>query len=67
MNTFSASDGLQLAYAIDDHTDPWAPKETLILLHAVLGLPAWRYTFGMLVLCAGAVANGRLAWAAPEA
>ena len=37
INTFSASDGLQLAYAIDDHTDPWAPKETLILLHAVLG------------------------------
>lgn len=32
------------------------------LLHAVLGLPAWRYTFGLLVLCAGALANGRLAW-----
>ena len=37
MNTFSASDGLRLAYVIDDHTDPWRPKQTLILLHAVLG------------------------------
>jgi 3-oxoadipate enol-lactonase len=37
MNHYIASDGLRLAYAIDDHTDPWKPKETLILLHAVLG------------------------------
>lgn len=37
MNNFTASDGVRLAYRIDDHTDPWKPKETLILLHAVLG------------------------------
>ena len=37
MENFTASDGIRLAYVIDDHTDPWKPKETLILLHAVLG------------------------------
>ena len=37
MNHFTASDGLRLSYEVDDHTDPWKPKETLILLHAVLG------------------------------
>ncbi len=37
MQHFTASDGLRLAYAIDDFTDPWQPPETLFLLHAVLG------------------------------
>lgn len=37
MISFIASDGLRLSYVIDDHTDPWKPKDTLILLHAVLG------------------------------
>lgn len=37
MNNFTASDGIRLAYVVDDHTDPWKPAETLILLHAVLG------------------------------
>lgn len=37
MQNFTASDGLRLSYVIDDHTDPWCPKETLFLLHAVLG------------------------------
>jgi pimeloyl-ACP methyl ester carboxylesterase len=40
MQNFTASDGLRLSYVIDDHTDPWRPvetKETLFLLHAVLG------------------------------
>lgn len=34
--TFTASDGLRLAYAIDDFTDPWKPTETLLLLHAAM-------------------------------
>ena len=37
MNNFTASDGIRLSYVIDDFTDPWKPKETLFLLHAVLG------------------------------
>ncbi len=37
MENFTASDGLRLSYVVDDYTDPWQPKETLILLHAVLG------------------------------
>ena len=37
MQHFTASDGIRLSYVIDDFTDPWKPKETLILLHAVLG------------------------------
>ena len=32
-----ASDGLKLAYTVDDFTDPWAPGETLILIHAAMG------------------------------
>jgi pimeloyl-ACP methyl ester carboxylesterase len=37
--TFTASDGLQLAYDIDDCTDPWRrpPAPTLLLLHAAMG------------------------------
>jgi pimeloyl-ACP methyl ester carboxylesterase len=34
---FTASDGLQLAYAIDDFTDPWTSASTLLLLHAAMG------------------------------
>jgi 3-oxoadipate enol-lactonase len=37
MKNFTASDGIRLNYVIDDFTDPWQPKETLFLLHAVLG------------------------------
>ena len=37
MPTFTASDGLRLAYTVDDYTDPWRTPDTLILLHAVLG------------------------------
>lgn len=36
-STFKASDGLKLAYTIDDHTDPWTPASTLLLLHAAMG------------------------------
>jgi 3-oxoadipate enol-lactonase len=37
METFSASDGLSLAYYVDDFTDPWKPAPTLLLLHAAMG------------------------------
>jgi 3-oxoadipate enol-lactonase len=37
MHTMTASDGLKLAYSVDDFTDPWAPAETLILIHAAMG------------------------------
>src|SRR5438477_10751632 len=35
--TFAASDGLSLAYDIDDFTDPWKNAPTLLLLHAAMG------------------------------
>lgn len=34
--TFTSSDGVRLAYAIDDFTDPWKPAETVLLLHALM-------------------------------
>jgi pimeloyl-ACP methyl ester carboxylesterase len=37
MQTFTASDGLRLAYYIDDFTDPWKPAPTVLLLHAAMG------------------------------
>lgn len=37
MNKFKASDGLEIAYALDDYTDPWRPAETVILVHAAMG------------------------------
>ena len=37
MHTFVASDGLNIRYAVDDYTDPWQPKQTLMLLHAAMG------------------------------
>lgn len=43
--TFTASDGVRLAWAVDDWTDPWRAPETLVLLHAAMGssrrLYAW--------------------------
>jgi 3-oxoadipate enol-lactonase len=36
-NTFSAADGLKLAYYIDDFTDPWRNADTVLLLHAAMG------------------------------
>ncbi len=45
MDHFSTSDGVRLAYVVDDFTDPWRPPETLVLLHAAMGssrrLYAW--------------------------
>jgi pimeloyl-ACP methyl ester carboxylesterase len=37
MNTFTTSDGLRLAYYIDDFTNPWAKAPTVLLLHAAMG------------------------------
>ena len=37
MQKFTASDGLDIAYALDDYTDPWKPADTLILVHAAMG------------------------------
>jgi len=37
MHTFRASDGLEIAYALDDYTDPWRTPETVILVHAAMG------------------------------
>jgi pimeloyl-ACP methyl ester carboxylesterase len=37
MDTFTTSDGLSLAYYIDDFTDPWKRAPTLLLLHAAMG------------------------------
>jgi pimeloyl-ACP methyl ester carboxylesterase len=34
---FTASDGLEVSYALDDFTDPWANAETVILVHAAMG------------------------------
>jgi 3-oxoadipate enol-lactonase len=34
---FTASDGLRLAYDLDDFTDPWKPAPTVLLLHAAMG------------------------------
>ncbi len=37
MENFTTSDGLRLAYTVDDYTDPWTPKDTLVMLHAAMG------------------------------
>jgi 3-oxoadipate enol-lactonase len=37
LTNFIASDGLRLAYYIDDFTDPWREAPTLLLLHAAMG------------------------------
>lgn len=37
MQRFGASDGLSLAYYIDDFTDPWRDAPTLLMLHAAMG------------------------------
>jgi pimeloyl-ACP methyl ester carboxylesterase len=37
MESFKTSDGLTLRYVIDDYTDPWRQKDTLVMLHAAMG------------------------------
>ena len=37
METFEASDGIQIAYCVDDFTEPWKRAPILLLLHAAMG------------------------------
>lgn len=37
MQHFTASDGMRLAYRVDDFTDPWRKPECLLLLHSAMG------------------------------
>lgn len=37
MQTFKTLDGLNVAYYVDDFTDPWTQPETVLLLHAAMG------------------------------
>ena len=50
MTSFTASDGVQLAYYIDDFTDPWKEPPTLLLLHAAMG-SSRRYYAWVPALC----------------
>ncbi len=34
---FQTSDGVRIAYHVDDFTDPWTSPQTLLLLHAAMG------------------------------
>jgi 3-oxoadipate enol-lactonase len=36
-SSFRTADGLQLAYYVDDFTDPWRKPDTVLLLHAAMG------------------------------
>jgi 3-oxoadipate enol-lactonase len=47
---FCASDGVRLAYYIDDFTDPWKKAPTLLLLHAAMG-SSRRYYAWVPLLC----------------
>lgn len=37
IDSFTTRDGLNVAYRVDDFTDPWAKPDTLLLLHAAMG------------------------------
>lgn len=37
MAFLTTSDGLRLAYCIDDFTDPWKPAATVLMLHSAMG------------------------------
>jgi pimeloyl-ACP methyl ester carboxylesterase len=37
MESFVASDGVRIAYAVDDFTDPWREADTVLLVHAAMG------------------------------
>lgn len=50
MKSFAASDGLRLAYRVDDFTDPWTKAPTLLLLHAAMG-SVRRYYAWVPLLC----------------
>jgi len=35
--SFVTSDGIRLAYYVDDYTDPWRAPDTLLMLHSAMG------------------------------
>ena len=50
MQTMTASDGLSIAYRIDDFTDPWTQPQTLFLLHSAMS--SSRRMYAMVPHCA---------------
>ena len=36
MQSFTTSDGVKIAYAIDNFSDPWKPQNTLLMLHPAM-------------------------------
>lgn len=50
MTHFTTSDGIRIAYYIDDSTKPWSEPDTLLLLHAAMG-SAKRYFAWIPHLC----------------
>lgn len=45
MTEFRSSDGVRLAYRVDDFTDPWRTPETLVLLHSAMSCGARLYAW----------------------
>jgi 3-oxoadipate enol-lactonase len=48
--TFTTSDGIEIAYYVDDSTPPWTKPDTVLLLHAAMG-NAKRYFAWIPPLC----------------
>src|SRR3954466_15950571 len=46
VDKFTTSDGIKLAYYVDDFTDPWRQADTLLLLHAAVGHAKRFYAWG---------------------
>lgn len=43
MPTFTLSDGAELAYSLDDFTDPWSPGEAVLMIHGLAeSRESWR-------------------------
>jgi len=40
MFNFQTSDGLKIAYDVDDLTDPWKTSDTLVVLHSAMASAA---------------------------
>lgn len=45
MSEFRSSDGVRLAYRIDDFTDPWRTPDTVVLLHSAMSCGARLYAW----------------------
>jgi pimeloyl-ACP methyl ester carboxylesterase len=44
-SSFVTSDGVRIAYYIDDHTDPWRPADTIVLTHSAMSSARRMYAF----------------------